>query len=781
MADGEDLVSEVKVNGIDQAIAAWNAFQKAGVDAYIKIGAASKAFADLSKGAFSGVQKGIKELQALTPKPGQVGSWQNLTGAIGQTVKGLNQLQRVAPGAVERVKRLGLVTVGAGAGFLAFARSVSQSLDTAGKSTESFADEQVRAMQRSQQFQSAQFGFRQSVQSLDRAFNEGKITFTEYNDQLRELQFSYKQTQASIRFTQNQEESLRLETERLQAAAAKQKAFDELITKFGGPLTGSLVSAGRAVGQFLTILQQTLGPALGSLIDRMTQSFDRNRTQIVGFFQTIGEAIQGFVDRGGVESTISFLGDVFRVLGDIMTNAVIPAFKAIKTVADGAAAAINKVFGTQLTGGVLLAVLGIGAFLRVFRYLIALFNIVSGASKGLINVLFAMPSAFKAIGLAIKTIGVGLTSLNSGFGAFVANRARVLLLAASFTDLGAKAIAVAQLIPGLFASMGAAIVTALRTPLATAARLLSTVFSGGILTNALSFARVLPLIATGFRLVFAALGPIGLAFTAISIAIALLEANGISVKDLLVRAAAVIVTAAQSILDAWKSVQKLFSDGWAAAVAYVSELFNQLLAFFAGLPGQFGAIVQAVADAIKAGFKGAYDYVAGLFTDLLSWAKSKLQPIIDMLRLIKSLGGSVGGAEASTGGQFAGGGSVSGPGTTTSDSIPAWLSRGEFVMRAKAVARYGSAFMHAINRGQLNLSDIAGFAMGGHVGSRFAYAPKFADGGDVGGMRPLQFVLPDGSTANAQSSDGEAKKLVRYAVAKQARSAGRKASWVGKR
>lgn len=47
---------------------------------------------------------------------------------------------------------------------------------------------------------------------------------------------------------------------------------------------------------------------------------------------------------------------------------------------------------------------------------------------------------------------------------------------------------------------------------------------------------------------------------------------------------------------------------------------------------------------------------------------------------------------------FADGGFVSGPGTPTSDSIPALLSNGEFVMRAKAVSAFGLDFMNSINQ-----------------------------------------------------------------------------------
>jgi len=47
---------------------------------------------------------------------------------------------------------------------------------------------------------------------------------------------------------------------------------------------------------------------------------------------------------------------------------------------------------------------------------------------------------------------------------------------------------------------------------------------------------------------------------------------------------------------------------------------------------------------------------------------------------------------------WAGGGPVVGPGTGTSDSVPAWLSAGEYVTRAAAVQRVGLPALAAINR-----------------------------------------------------------------------------------
>lgn len=50
---------------------------------------------------------------------------------------------------------------------------------------------------------------------------------------------------------------------------------------------------------------------------------------------------------------------------------------------------------------------------------------------------------------------------------------------------------------------------------------------------------------------------------------------------------------------------------------------------------------------------------------------------------------------------FATGGFVSGPGTKTSDSIPANLSKGEFVVKAAAVDRLGVPFLNSINNGMV--------------------------------------------------------------------------------
>ena len=86
------------------------------------------------------------------------------------------------------------------------------------------------------------------------------------------------------------------------------------------------------------------------------------------------------------------------------------------------------------------------------------------------------------------------------------------------------------------------------------------------------------------------------------------------------------------------------------------------------------------------------------------------------LQILGGLGIGIGG------GLFASGGPVRGPGTSTSDSILARLSAGEYVLRADAVRKLGIPFLDALNG--LRTSSLRRFSHG---------LPGFASGGFVAG------------------------------------------------
>jgi hypothetical protein len=163
------------------------------------------------------------------------------------------------------------------------------------------------------------------------------------------------------------------------------------------------------------------------------------------------------------------------------------------------------------------------------------------------------------------------------------------------------------------------------------------------------------------------------------------------------------------------------------------------------------------------------------------------KPLIDTIKKISaffSSGQSDPGA--ASGPAFAGGGSVRGPGTETSDSILAWLSNNEFVVRARAVAKYGVGFLNAINEGKLDLSDLIGFKMGGLVDAMSPKMgtfniPAFADGGlnvPGAGLKPVSISF-EGTKFNAMMTDTAINQLGKKALRARAVRAGRSPSWVG--
>lgn len=286
------------------------------------------------------------------------------------------------------------------------------------------------------------------------------------------------------------------------------------------------------------------------------------------------------------------------------------------------------------------------------------------------------------------------------------------------------------------------------------------------------------------------LGPVGLlviAFVALYYAI-----DWQKFGDNAVAAGNAIISFFSSIPGAvtgfFQSIFDYVGSGWTSLTKTISDLWNGVVSFFQGLPDQITSIFQGIWDKIVSAFKSAVDSIS---TTLQSWvasAMSYLTPLLNILKAIAALGGAgatSGDGDSSNSTQaFASGGAVRGPGTSTSDSILARLSNKEWVMQAKAVRKYGSSFMRAINEGRLDLRGmVQGFAAGGSPFGNLAPAPiRFANSAPLrtpsGGVLNLTIgqeefnglVMPDEDTAT---------KLTRYAINKHSRSAGRRPTWTG--
>jgi hypothetical protein len=173
---------------------------------------------------------------------------------------------------------------------------------------------------------------------------------------------------------------------------------------------------------------------------------------------------------------------------------------------------------------------------------------------------------------------------------------------------------------------------------------------------------------------------------------------------------------------------------------------------------------------LTSGASAAINTVSGLIDSLIE----KLTQAWETLKNIVGLGGSpaTGGASG-----FAGGGLLGGRGTGTSDSNLAWLSRGEYITPARAVAQPGVlAFLEALRRSGGNLAAVLDgmghFALGGMVRTPIAI-PAFAGGGmsnvtiQFPGLPPIEGL---------RASSGVVDELRHAAALAQVRSGGRKPS-----
>jgi hypothetical protein len=207
-------------------------------------------------------------------------------------------------------------------------------------------------------------------------------------------------------------------------------------------------------------------------------------------------------------------------------------------------------------------------------------------------------------------------------------------------------------------------------------------------------------------------------------------------------AIAVVVTAVGYLASRWEDIKKAASEAWKS----IKE--NSVVQF-----------IQSIIDKVK---------------ELWEWWKklglAKAEATTEKGKSVDTGGGATQPDNAApTNPGFATGGPVRGPGGPTSDSIPARLSNGEFVMNANAVATFGESFMHAINN-----ATWPGFASGGLV------SPSPRPGAGMGAPAPqsvLNLSIDGNHFPGLRGNKNVVDSLAAYAVGRQTSAAGRQPSW----
>jgi hypothetical protein len=193
---------------------------------------------------------------------------------------------------------------------------------------------------------------------------------------------------------------------------------------------------------------------------------------------------------------------------------------------------------------------------------------------------------------------------------------------------------------------------------------------------------------------------------------------------------------------------------WIALVDYITTAFNDI-----DLSSIVAKLVQPFQDAtpqIQSAAQSWWDSIQSVFSNPI-----KVN--------FDTSGGPLGG-----GGGRASGGLVRGPGSTTSDSIMAWLSDFEYVINARAVRHYGADLFGALNAMALPKDFMNRFAMGGLARSA---GNRFASGGQVSSGNSVTLKI-DRHTFNMTAGDDTVAAIKRFAVAAQISSTGRKPRFV---
>lgn len=245
-------------------------------------------------------------------------------------------------------------------------------------------------------------------------------------------------------------------------------------------------------------------------------------------------------------------------------------------------------------------------------------------------------------------------------------------------------------------------------------------------------------------------------------------------------AAAAIVAAGVYIYENWAKVKTFFSDlwqsivtgantAWQSIVSAASSAWQSLVSGIQGLGSAIASKFSEVTSAVSSFFGSMVSTVKGYIDQIMQWLQGVISRAIEATKTVLGVGSSTNAQKNAEGGH------IVGPGSGTSDSILSWLSNGEFVVKARAVARYGVGFLNQIN----DMRYAPAYASGGLVNPIRRYATGGVVSAPQSPGRPLTLVLDGQSFSGISAPTDVAEGLVRYVQEKSIRSSGRAPNWKG--
>ena len=203
-----------------------------------------------------------------------------------------------------------------------------------------------------------------------------------------------------------------------------------------------------------------------------------------------------------------------------------------------------------------------------------------------------------------------------------------------------------------------------------------------------------------------------------------------------------------------KETREAFGNDWLAGISdgmrnYSDSFKSMRESMSDAVTGSLGKMSDSLADFVATGKADFRGLAASILQDL-----SRMLIKMALFNAMKAAMGAWGGGGFRDGGmvqQFSNGGAVWGAGTSTSDSIPALLSNGEFVVNAAATRRH-RALLEAVNQNR--------YASGGAVGKLPVMPAVPAFGAAAGSMTVNITINKDGTASADTSADtSEARRL----------------------
>lgn len=236
---------------------------------------------------------------------------------------------------------------------------------------------------------------------------------------------------------------------------------------------------------------------------------------------------------------------------------------------------------------------------------------------------------------------------------------------------------------------------------------------------------------------------------------------------------AAIAGAAILIYTYWDEITAYAAQAWEAIKGYSAEAWDFIAKVVAGGIDLINALWESATNY----FRSLWDAAVGYVKSGISGLKSAIDGVVSAISNAIAKARQLFAAENNQGAKAgylkkAGGGYISGPGTSTSDSIPAYLSNGEFVIRAAAVRKYGAQLFAALNGMRLSPNTLGKYAMGGLVG--FPSVPMTALPVAASGPTSTLNLVLDGQTyGGLTGSQDTIRQLERAIKAKRIRATSR--------